>query len=259
MSTFLSVYRFYSLQLKRGMAWKWFTILGFIPSVIVIITLTLSSTEGWGSAGKAILFSEITLNYFFKFFILLVPLFYSTSVLAEEIEQQTIVFLFTLPIDRGHLLFAKFFSSAIHSLRLVGVSLLPTLILTRHHEILSISTIRSILIIWFSALIGTVCYASFSFLLGVILRHPMLVGLFFVFGWEQFVQFMPGFIQKLSIIYFVKSILPVALPEKASILILFQQSTSAIVSLIILICLSICFCFGAMYYAKKREYVMTNQ
>lgn len=259
MNALVPVYHFFSLQLRRGKAWKWFTLIGLIPSIIIIITLTITTSGGWGSGSKSFLFNEITLNYFFKFYLLLVPLFFSTSVLAEEIEQQTIVFLFTFPIDRGRLLIAKFFSSLVHSMSLVGFSLLPALLLTNQHHLGHFATIKSILVILFTALMGTICYASFSFFLGVLLRHPMMVGLFFVFGWEQFVQFMPGFVQKVSIIYFVKSVLPVTLPEKASILRLFQQSTSAASAILILISFSVLFCLGAMYRSKRREYIMGDQ
>jgi ABC-type transport system involved in multi-copper enzyme maturation permease subunit len=259
MNPFKAIFQNYALQLKRGKAWKWFALIGLIPSAIILTTLTMSAAQGWGSGSKSFMFMEITLNYFFKFFILLVPLFYSTSVLAEEIEQQTVVFLFTLPLDRGKILLAKFTSALIHALGLVAVCLLPALLLTNQHQLTSLPTLKSITVIWLTALLGTLCYSAFSFFLGVTLRRPMMVGLFFVFGWEQFVQFMPGFAQKLSIIYFVKSTLPVALPEKASLLRLFQQTTPAPVAVIVLLALTIGFCTAAMYHATRREYVMGDQ
>ncbi len=259
MNSLSAAYQFYALQLKRGKAWKWFALIGLLPSLIIIATLTFSLSDSWGSGRTSFLFLEITLNYFFKFFILLVPLFFSTSVLAEEVEQQTIVFLFTLPIDRGKLLLAKLSATLVHSISLVAFSLLPSLLLTYHHQLEQFSTIKSVIAIWSSGLLATLAYSSFSFLLGVLLRRPMLIGLFFVFGWEQFVQFMPGFLQKLSIIYFVKSALPVSLPEKASLLRMFQQTTSAPLAIFVLFVLSFLFCWAAMYHARRREYVMGEQ
>jgi len=259
MNPLINAYHFFSTQLRRGKAWKWFTLIGLIPSIIIIATLSFSLAGGWGSGDKSNIFLEITLNYFFKFYILLVPLFFSTSVLAEEIEQQTVVYLFTLPIDRGRLLLTKFFATLVHSLWLVGASLLPALILTNQHHLTSFETSKTISVIWLTALLGTLAYSAFSFLLGVLLRRPMLIGLFIVFPWEQFVQFMPGFVQKLSIIYFVKSIMPVALPEKASLLRLFQQTTPAPLAILILIGLSVFFCWAAMARSHKREYIMGEQ
>lgn len=249
----------YIMQLKRGKAWKWFAVIGMLPTLITIITLLLSSAEEWQSGNKAFIIQEITLNYFFKFFILLVPLFFSTSVLAEEVEQQTIVYLFTLPIDRGRLLLAKFLASLTVTAALVAFSMLPALLLTNYQKLYDAAAVKSIGIIWLAALLGAVSYSAFSFFLGVLLRKPMLIGLFFVFPWEQFVQFMPGFIQKISIIYYVKSALPVALPEKASLLMMFKQTTSAGVSVLILLSLSVIFCWLAMILSRKREYIMGDQ
>lgn len=259
MNALSAAYTFHAIQLRRGKAWKWFTLIGLLPSLIIIFTLTLSTDGGWGLGGRSFLFLEITLNFFFKFFILLVPLFFSTSVLAEEVEQQTVVYLFTLPISRGRLLLTKFAAAVVHSLWLIGTSLLCALLLTHHHQLTSTDTIKSIGVIWSTALLGTIAYSSFSFFLGVLLRRPMLIGLFFVFPWEQFVQFMPGFIQKISIIYFIKSALPVALPEKASLLRLFQQSTSAPMAVAVLVAISVFFCWAAMKRSHTREYVMGDQ
>lgn len=259
MNTMMTLYKFFFMQIRRGKAWKWFYLVGLTPSFIILVNLTFSHPSGWGSGGRTFLFMGITLTFFFTFYILVVSLFFSASVLAEEIEQQTIVYMYTLPIHRGRIVLAKFLSSLTLTFLLVVGSLVPALLLTNHHRLTDLSTMKSLLIICLTSLLGTVAYSAFSFFLGTILKRPILIGLFFVFPWEQFVQYMPGFIQKLSIIYFLKSILPTALPEKASVLRIFQSTVSSSTAITVLLALSFWFCAAAVYRSCNREYIMGDR
>lgn len=259
MDKMMLFYRFFSLQIRRGKAWRWFLLVGLLPSFIILTNLTFSQPSGWGTGGRAFLFMGITLSFFFTFYILVVSLFFSASVLAEEIEQQTIVFLYTLPMHRSRIILAKFFATLMLTLILVLGSMIPALLLSNHHQLSDFSTIQSMLKICAAALLGTAAYSAFSFFLGTLLKRPILIGLFFVFPWEQFVQYMPGFIQKLSIIYYIKSFLPTALPEKASMLRIFQSTVSPFTAIAVLLSITLLFSWAAAHRSSTREFIMGDR
>ena len=44
------------------------------------------------------------------------------------------------------------------------------------------------------------------------LKRPLVVGLVFAFGWEQFALIMPGYVRRFTLMYYLQSLVPHAMP-----------------------------------------------
>ena len=58
-----------------------------------------------------------------------------------------------------------------------------------------------------ATVLGVAAYGGFFLLLSLVTRRPLAVGLLFGFVWESIVGSVPGDVPKLSIIYYLRSIL----------------------------------------------------
>ena len=45
-------------------------------------------------------------------------------------------------------------------------------------------------------------------------QYGLLTGLFFAFGWEQFVMLVPGYLRRFSVAYYLQSLVPQAMPSQ---------------------------------------------
>ncbi len=157
----------------------------------------------------------------------LIALIVGSAVVAEEIEDRTITFLFTRPIPRSALLLGRWLASIV----LLGVLLVPSTALI--HSILSSvaapgsegATLpegfaRRLIAV---ALLGGAVYSSLFAALGVFVKHPILVGLAYTFVFEGVLANFPGSTQELSIQFYLKSFLlagvPRGIPEVQQVLV----------------------------------------
>ncbi len=119
----------------------------------------------------------------------LVSLIMSTSVISQEIEQKTIVYLLTRPISRTNLLVARYLASAT-LVSLIGCwmalcLMLGTLGLGGFSNPVFWRDIAAIIL-------GAFAYGSVFTLISLLFNRAMLVGIIYAFGWELFVSNMPG-------------------------------------------------------------------
>jgi ABC-type transport system involved in multi-copper enzyme maturation permease subunit len=138
----------------------------------------------------------------------LVTLIAGSAVVAEEIEDRTITYLFTRPIPRAALLFGRFLATV---LMLSALFALATHLLLlgcerAHGRVGPIDAgIRAPL---FAAVLwGTIVYSAVFASLGSFFKHPMLIGIGYVFAVEGFLANLPGKNQSLTVQYYLRSLI----------------------------------------------------
>lgn len=113
---------------------------------------------------------------------------FSTTVIAAEVEQRTIVYLLTRPIPRWQLLVGRTLAA------MVAVGLLSSLLVL---VIYAVSTkgasntsalIQDLGVVWLGGAANCALFVFFS----LILNRSLIYCLLFTFGWEVFVPNMPG-------------------------------------------------------------------
>ena len=122
--------------------------------------------------------------FFVRFCVPVLGVFYGTSLIADEVEDKTITYLFTRPIPRGAVLFGKYLAYLACTIFVVLPSvMLVWLLVVPIGGSLGASFPTCVKDLGLLAL-GLAVYGALFALIGAGLKRPLLVGLLFVFGWE---------------------------------------------------------------------------
>ena len=127
--------------------------------------------------------------------------FYGTSLMADEVEDKTITYLFTRPIPRGAVLVGKYLAY----LGCTVFVVLPSVVLVY----LLIVPLQGSLGAAFPDLLkdllllalGLAVYGAVFAFVGAKFKRPLLVGLIFIFGWEQAALAFPGYLKQFTVMY----------------------------------------------------------
>lgn len=191
------------------------------------------------------------------FLVVLVTLFYGTALISEEVESRTLTYLFVRPIPKPTIMIGKFVALTwISSLLILPTTVLSYLVLYLRPNmgpfLEDISTLAKDLGIVFLAILA---YGSFFSLLGACLKHSILVGLIYGFGWEGIVSYLPGFTRKLTITHYIQSIFPHE-DNASAIAMMLGERSDPIEAVVTLVLLGILFLSTASLVLREREYVL---
>jgi hypothetical protein len=65
--------------------------------------------------------------------------------------------------------------------------------------------------------LGLIVYGAVFALAGARLKRPLLIGLIFVFGWENFAMAVPGNLKRLTVAYYLQGLVPHAMPNDSAV------------------------------------------
>ena len=213
----------------------------------------------------------------------LISLTVGSSVVTEELENRTITYIFTRPTDRaaffvGRLLASTVVSSiliAISSLGVIWAATYPregmanlTRVRKRRGANEMVEIIRDLpddlaVGLLTAAIVAAAMYTLISAGLGVFFRRAMILSLAYTFAVEGFLANIPGSTQKLSVQFYLRSLISDSQEMEASIfskLPMLADATTytssealARLAAVYLTCLLI----GALGI-RKRQYMMTS-
>jgi ABC-type transport system involved in multi-copper enzyme maturation permease subunit len=205
------------------------------------------------------MFGLIIWGMYLRFIVPVLGVFYGTSLMADEVEDKTITYLFTRPIPRGAVLVGKYIAYLACTVCVV----LPSVVLVY----LLIVPLKGSLGAAFPDLLkdllllglGLAVYGAVFAFVGSKFKRPLLVGLIFVFGWEQATLAFPGYLKQFTVMYYLQAIVPHAMPSDGVVSLiqgLFRETPSLPVSLFWLAMIwGIFLTWGARIVARK-EYVL---
>jgi ABC-type transport system involved in multi-copper enzyme maturation permease subunit len=185
--------------------------------------------------------------------------FYGTSLIADEVEDKTITYLFTRPIPKGAVLVGKYLAYLACTLLVV----LPSVVIVY----LSIAPLRGSLGGSFIDLlkdlallsVGLAVYGAVFAFIGARFKRPLLVGLIFIFGWEQAALAFPGYLKKFTVAYYLQAMVPHAMPNDSVVSMiqgLFRETPSLAESLVWLAIITGVFLWLAAVSVERKEYVL---
>ena len=155
------------------------------------------------------IFGLMVWTFYLRFTVPVLGVFYGTALIADEVEDRTVTYLFTRPVARGAVLAGKYLAYLVCT----AVVVLPsvTLVYFLVVPLLGGSVGRN-----FPALLvdlaligaGLAVYGAVFALVGAWFRRPLLTGLVFVFGWEPLVVLLPGYMKNLSVAYYLQGLAP---------------------------------------------------
>jgi ABC-type transport system involved in multi-copper enzyme maturation permease subunit len=256
--------RIFDLSLGE-MLWSRRTIfMGLVVGLPVVIAALVRGLVLLGApldrtlAGPAI-FGLIIWAFFVHFSVPVLATFYGTALIADEVEDKTLTYLFTRPIPRGAVLVGKYLAYLACTVCVV----LPSVVLVW----VLIVPIRGTLGANFLDLVvdlglltlGLAAYGAVFALIGAVFKRPLLFGLLFIFGWELLVLALPGYLKRLTVAYYIEGLVPHAVPGDTALRLVqavFQDRPSVAASLVSLAVITLVALWLAARAVARREYVL---
>jgi len=191
------------------------------------------------------------------FFLVVVPLFYGTALIADEIDDKTITYLFMRPVSRRIIYLGKYLAYLVAA----SLLLLPTAVVSFLIAMIADPPGEAVqhLPILFKDLgvliLGILAYGALYALIGAVAKRPVFVGLGFAIVWETAVTFIPGYLSKMTIKHYLLALLPHAAGERG-VLSLLESPTSPPIAIVVLLATTAgLLALGAWIFTRK-EYVL---
>ena len=223
-----------------------------------LVALGAPILEGSRMTGPAIFGMMIWIIYL-RIAIPILGVFYGTSLMADEIEDKTITYLFTRPIRRGAVVVGKYLAYLGCTVFVVLPSvMLVYLLIVPIHGSLGGSFIDLLKDLSLLAL-GLAAYGALFAFIGAKFKRPLLIGLIFIFGWEQAALAFPGYLKKFTVAYYLQALVPHAMPDDNALSLIqgiFRENPPLWVSLFWIGAIWMTFLFLAAWVVERREYVL---
>jgi ABC-type transport system involved in multi-copper enzyme maturation permease subunit len=183
------------------------TLLCLFPVGVACLVAVVSSFEGPPPEDVQI---ALLWNMLVQIITPLVALTYGSAVIAEEIEDRTITYLFTRPLERAAILLGRWLAALVPLLLALALS------------VVTVTTILGSLgteggVAWkpdgldrdllFAALMGGTVYSALFAAAGALFKRPVLIGLAYTFVYELLLGNLPGSNQKATVQYYLRSFL----------------------------------------------------
>lgn len=236
-------------------------VVGLPVLLAIVVRVLVSVGDGRLPTTGPVVFGLMVWGFFIRFAVPVLAVFYGTGLIADEVEDKTITYLFTRPIPRASVLLGKYLAYLVCT---VAVAL-PAIVVMW----LLLAPIRGSLAESFPALAadlgivaaGLAAYGALFALVGATFKRPLLFGLLFVFGWENLALALPGAIRRLAVAHYLQSLVPHALPadSPASMLqAVFANPASFAESLVGLVVIVVAGLWLAARAVGRREYVLEH-
>ncbi len=271
-----SAWRIYDLSLNQ-MLWSRRTVFMALvvggPVVVAVLIRLLVAFDLFPARGMIdgrpmvvdgpIIFGLMIWGFYLSFSVPLLGVFYGTALIADEVEDKTITYLFTRPISRGAVLIGKYVAYlastalvVLPSVMLVFFLVVPLLGGSIGANFPQLVTDLALLAV------GLAVYGALFALVGAWFKRPLLTGLVFIFGWEPIVAVVPGYMKQFTVSYYLQGLVPHAMPQDgvvAAILNVLQANEmfpSATVSVAGLAVILLGGLSLAVWLVERREYVL---
>jgi len=195
---------------------------------------------------------------FIRFTIPMLGVFYGTSLIADEVDDKTLTYLFTRPVQRGAVLVGKYLAYLVCTVLVVLPSVMVVYFLIVPVAEIG-SSFRLLLVDLGIMALGLASYGALFALVGTVLKRPLVVGLVFAFGWEQLAMLMPGYLRRFTLAFYLQGLVPHAMPSDsvASIIqAVFTETPTAATCLFWLAVAIAVSLFLGQRAIERREYVL---
>ena len=201
---------------------------------------SINVTINGGRVSAAEMFDTILWLLFLRFAVPVLGVWYGTSLIADEVEEKTITYLFVRPIRRGTVVVGKYLAylACTSIVMLAAVTLVYVAIVVRSAFPEDVSLTRALAVLG----LGLAAYGALFAFMGAWLRRPLVSGLVFAFGWEQVALVLPGYLRRFTLAYHLDSV--------------FREGPTASTSLFWLLAITAGCLLLATRVVERREYIL---
>jgi len=266
---FPSAVRIFDLSLGQMLWSRRSVFLGVLLGGPVAIAIALRIIESLATSGFMVngaqirgdaIFGGVIWLLFIRVIVPLLGVFYGTALIADEVDDKTITYLFTRPIPRSAVVVGKYLAYLACTILLVLPSVMIVFFLIVPIGGGSIGeTFPSLVADLGMLVVGLAAYGAVFALVGTRLKRPLVVGLVFAFGWEPAVLLFPGYLKRLTVAYYMQALVTHEMPQDSSmsmLLQIFHEVPSVAVSLLALAAIVGVTLWFAGRAVEQREYVL---
>jgi hypothetical protein len=264
-----SALRIFDLSLGQMLWSRRSVFLGLVVGGPVVLAVALRMAEISGllfafdrprPAGAMIYGMMIWLIYV-RFLVPVLGVFYGTSLIADEIEDKTLTYLFSRPIQHAAVILGKYLAYLVCTVLL----LLPSVVIVFFLVVplgqgSAIAGLFPTLLTDLGMLVlGLAAYGAVFAFVGARLKRPLLVGLLFALGWEPAVLLAPGYLKRLTVSYYLQALVRHDMPEDTPGAVLLQTFrevpplSTSLIGLAVIVGLGL---WLAGRTVERREYVL---
>lgn len=217
------------------------------------------NVNGAAVSGASIFGMMIWLLYL-RFIVPVLGVFFGTSLIADEVDDKTITYLFTRPIPRRAVLLGKYAAYLACTVLLVLPSVMIVFFLVTPIGGAPIGPSFPSLVKDLAMLaVGLAAYGAVFALVGTRLKRPLVAGLVFAFGWEPAVMLFPGYLKRLTVAYYLQALVTHEMPRDSAMSMILQIFAELPGTTTSLVCLA-AIVTGSLWLASRavedREYVL---
>jgi ABC-type transport system involved in multi-copper enzyme maturation permease subunit len=232
----------------RQMLWsrRTFFVIAIIGVPIVLalaarsgaVSGSLSMTVNGEEVGEG-LFASILWVLLLRFVVPILGVWYGTSLIADEVEEKTITYLFVRPIRRGAVVVGKYLAY----LACTAAVVLPGVVVVHAAGMSEAVDGSAGLLRGLAALtLGLASYGALFAFTGTSLRRPLVAGLVFAFGWEPLAMLVPGYLRRFTLAYYLEAV--------------FRDTLAAAVGVGFLLAVTVVCLLLATHTIERREFIL---
>jgi ABC-type transport system involved in multi-copper enzyme maturation permease subunit len=206
-----------------------------------------------------VIFGLMVWVFFVRFSVPVLAVFYGTSLIADEVEDKTITYLFTRPIPRGAVLLGKYLAYLVCTVFVVLPAVVAVWLLivpiggSLGGGFIDLAKDLGVLAV------GLAVYGAVFALVGTVVKRPLVFGLVFVFGWEVLVLALPGSFKRLTVAYYLQGLVPHAMPNDTALSLMqsvFREPPALVESLLWMGIIEVVCLWLAARAVSRREYIL---
>jgi len=260
-SAFKEIFAFFFMQELKSKRTRIFFLISFLPVLLLVVVKFIELSQSDPEVTAAKIFSRALLIFFIQLLIPILALFFGSSIVNEEVDNKTLVFLTTSPIPKPALVLGKYVAFVLLGAIIINAGLILSFLTVNIDKLSNMIYVNEFFRFTGAGFLALLAYMALFTLMGTVLKKAgVVLGLMFIFGWENFVQYLPGSTQKLTIIHWIKSMLP-HVSEGSSMLkiLMFSLEPSSIGESVVVLSI---FIIGALVAAsmifKNKEYILSD-
>ncbi len=196
--------------------------LAFAPVGLMVLwnLFDSPSQELMEIADSGVLFAGIYAGYL-RTSIFLSTLILFMSLFRSEILQRSLHYYLLTPVRREILVVGKYLAALLASgvvffvatACLYGLAFAPLGLGELSRHLFQGSGLGHVLAYVGISVLACAGYGAVFLLMGLVMRNPVVAGVF-IWGWEAIHFLLPALLKKLSVIYYLKALYPVPLPDR---------------------------------------------
>jgi ABC-2 type transport system permease protein len=245
-------------QGRKARRTRFFFLFSFLPVAISLVIKFNQIFSGKPGGENSYVFNNLIMLFYLQLIILILALFYGTSVCSEEIEGKTLAYLVTRPIPKAAVVVGKYAAYTAVMVGIVTLGLVFSFLVLNLNRLFDPAAYRILFRYLGVLILGVMAYGALFTFLGSFLKRSIFFGLLFCFGWENVIQYFPGSTQRLAIAHYLKSFLPASSSGRFSILTFRLEPTKPGFALLMLFLITAALLVLACLIFTKKEYILDD-